>query len=521
MGVHGLWHYLSDHGLCSAPSGGQGDAPILAADHLLFDMNAVVHSVIRGSAFTSRKTIGEVAAAVRRLMQRFPPRKTLVLVFDGAAPVAKLKVQKERRASMPSPQRPLEPPPAATSARYNYDYEGTEVPLVREEVVAGSEFLLACEDALRKSLVPGDGGRVPAGVPAGCAVVVSGCEDAGEGELKISSILRALWLEQRRKEAYTGDDVIVVVGNDSDLALVGIACTPYSHYYMVDPADCTITAIAELYAHWRKGAANGLLPLELLPSYRIDFVFLKLLSGGDWYEGIAGGSKHLWRRYRELRGNGGYFRRSLIRGEDFTVDVEFLRAVMNVKASPHHALRQSKIKQATQRGGACLSQGAVENGVELLKGAMWALKSILLGQCFDYDFRVFTKAPTLGMLRAASGVKRVAERIRPSSTAPLPLFSPLEQCLAVMGNRGRYSAELLRALATACPDGGERLTRSQSVSYLKSEVRRLMGAVDRDKLTAGERGLLQLRHADFLNGGCVLQGTVTCMSHTYGPASCS
>ncbi|ESL11445.1 hypothetical protein TRSC58_00803 [Trypanosoma rangeli SC58] len=521
MGVHGLWCYLKNHGLCSAPPSVRGEAPILEADHLLFDMNAVVHSVIRGSAFTSRKLIRDVTASVKRLVQRFPPSKSLVLVFDGAAPVAKVKVQKERRGSMPSPQRALKPPSSATHARYNYDYEGAEIPLMREEVVAGSEFLLACEDALRKVLVPSDGERAPAGVPDNCAVIISGCEDAGEGEIKISSILRALWLEQRCKEAYAGEDVIVVVGNDSDLALVGIACTPYSHYYMIDPIDCTITVIHELYEHWRKGFANGLLPLGLLPSYRIDFVFLMLLSGGDWYEGIGGRSKLLWRRYRELRGNGGYFRRSLIHGEDFEVDVEFLRAVMNMKDSLHHKLHQSKIKQLTVRGRSSLLQGDVDNGVDLLKGAMWALKSILLGRCFDYDFRVFTKKPTVGMLRAASDVKRVAERIRPESTAPLPLFSPLEQCLAVMGKRGRYSAELLRALTTVSPHGGERLTQSQSVSYLKSEVRRLMDAVDRDKLTAGERGLLQLRHADIFGEGGVLQGAVTCMSYTYSLPSCS
>ncbi|EAN94743.1 hypothetical protein C3747_9g96 [Trypanosoma cruzi] len=523
MGTQGLWNYLNKHGLCSAPPSVTGDTSIITPDHLLLDMNGIVHGAIEGPHFLSMQTIQDVLLSVKRLLRLFPPKKTLVLVFDGAAPTAKLKLQKERRATMRAPQNALKPPSSATQLKYNYDYEGTPIRLFREEVVSGSEFLLACEDALRKALMSSDGDdadRLPGTFLGEYAVIISGCEDAGEGELKISSMIRTLWIEQKRTETYTGDDVIVVVSNDSDLALIGIACTPYRQYYMVDPVDYCVTAIAELFEHWRKGAANGLLPLELLPSYRIDFVFLMLLSGGDWYQGVAGRSILLWRRYRELRLNGGYFRRSIIHGEDFNVDVEFLRSVMSVKDSIHQKVRQSKIKQATIRGDSSLSKQSVETGVDLLKGAMWALKSIVLGHCFDYEFRVSTICPTLGMLKAASFVKGVEKRIRPESKAPLPLLSPLEQCVAVMGMRGRYSEEILRALTTVCPDGGKKLTNSQSVPYLLSQVRLLMASVDRDKLTAAERELLKVQHADVLEKGGVLQDAVTFMSYAYSSPSC-
>ncbi|KEG13472.1 hypothetical protein DQ04_00981020 [Trypanosoma grayi] len=498
--------------------------------HLLLDMNAVVHATVRQNRFTSRTTIRDVIAAVKRFLKVFPPSETLILVFDGAAPIAKLKTQKERRAGMPSPHAVSHPPPPSphpsdscssvvASQRYNYDYCGTEVQLLREEILSGSEFLLACEDAVRCALddVGEDGGEL-GGLP-GRTIIISGCAEAGEGELKMSSIIRELWLKQRREETYTGNDVFVVVGNDSDLALIGIACTPYTHYYMVDPVDLAITSVGKLFDHWMGSVPNGRLPAELLPSFRIDFVLLMLLGGGDWYEGIGGRTTQLWRRYRDLRINGGYYRKSLIQGEAFNINVEFIRAVMDVKPSRHHVTRLSKIKQATLRGTSSLTPAAVESGVELLKGAMWALRSIVGGQCFDYGFRVYPKDPTTGTLKAAVHVKKLAERIRPASSAPLPLFAPLEQCIAVLGKRGRFSSEIWRAMTTVNADGGEKLTHSRSITYLLTQVRLLMAGVDTQRLTAAERTLLNVQHRNLCGAGECAQEAVTFMSFTHSAPS--
>ncbi|KAH9593054.1 putative 5-3 exonuclease [Trypanosoma melophagium] len=515
MGTKGLWSYLNHHGLISQPRRSKGQEPIIEPHHLLLDMNAIVHSVIKNNNFTSRKIIEELIVSIKRILMLCPPTETFALVFDGSAPIAKLPLQKERRAAMKSPKLALQPSNSKTGSKYNHDYLETEVKLQREEILTGSEFLLACEDAVRSALNLANTNGQSLELKPDCTIIFSGCTEAGEGELKISSILREIWIKQEETNKYTGEDIIVVIGNDSDLALIGIACTPYKSYYLVDPIDFAITAIGELLEHWIRSVPNGRLPLELLPSYRIDFLFLTLLSGGDWFEGIANSSRQLWRKYRDLRLNGGYYRRSLISGEHFDIDVELLRAVMDVKTSIYSNGRLSKIKQITMRKVSPLPPAAVEGGVELLKGAMWALKSIAGGQCFDYNFRVQPKDPTLGMLKAAAYKKGVADSIRPVSTSPIPLYSPLEQCLAVMGKRGRYSAEMIRALTTVSENGGEKLTLSRSTSYLLTQIRLIMAEVDTTKLSLAENELLKTQHRAPSVDGDKKYPSITFMSYKY------
>lgn len=526
MGTDGLWGYICKHGLCTRPrgdGGGRNGGPIMKPDHLMVEMNALVYSTISGSKFTSETVVKHVIASVQRLVRLLPPSQTLALVFDGVAPVAKIPIQKERRAGLPtlsssSSLLSSSSSDAATRLEYNHDYIGKEVVLAREEVISGSEFLLACEDALRALMVNGSLGAGACGKgPGGFRTIISGCEEAGEGELKISSIIREIWIRQTREGTYTGDDVIVVVGNDSDLALVGIACTPYREFYMVSPTEFVITGISKLFEHWLKDVSKERRHSELLSSYRIDFVFLMLLAGGDWYTGIGRDATCLWRQYRELRLEQTFCKRPLISGESFTVDVELLRAVMNVKAPSHNVRNVSKMKQFLAKKASSLSPGTVNDGVELLKGAMWALKSIIFGRCFDYDFCVFPKNPTISALKAAAHLKGIAARVQPESAAPLPLLAPLEHCLAVMGKRGRFSPEIWRALTTVNADGGKKLTQSCTTAYLVSQVRLLMDHVDRDQLTPAELRLLKTHHRAVCEEDGTEQSAVTFMSYEYKP----
>ncbi|ORC91679.1 uncharacterized protein TM35_000052750 [Trypanosoma theileri] len=519
MGTKGLWGYLESHGLISQARGNKGGEAIMEPNHLLIDMNALVHSVIVRDQLTSRKVIQDVIASIKRILLLFPPTETFALVFDGAAPLAKLRLQKERRGDMGIPKDMLQPSNSTVGSRYNHNYHEREVKLRREEVLTGSEFLLACEDAVRCALtIESENGQSFVKNPD-CTIIISGCTEAGEGELKISSILREIWMKQQQTNTYTGEDVIIVFGNDSDLALIGIACTPYQSYYIVDPVDFAMTDVGKLFEHWRRSVPNGRLPYALLPSYRIDFLFLTLLSGGDWYEGIGNTSRQLWRRYRDLRLNGGYYRRSLISGETFDIDIEFLRSVMDVKTGIYSNGHPSKNKQITMRKVSSLPPSSVEGGVDLLKGAMWALKSIVAGQCFDYNFRVQPKKTTMGMLKAAAYKKKLTESIRPVSTSPIPLYSPLEQCLAVMGKRGRYSQELIRAVVAVGENGGHTLTISHSTTYLLKQVHLIIAEVDTAKLTLAEHELLKAQHRVVSVDGNEEYPSITFMSYKYSSSS--
>lgn len=47
------------------------------------------------------------------------------------------------------------------------------------------------------------------------------------------------------------------------------------------------------------------------------------------------------------------------------------------------------------------------------------------------------------------------------------LPSPLAQCLAILGIRGRYSDEVRRAIAACTSDNGVKLTTTSSMSFVQ------------------------------------------------------
>ncbi|XQJ28067.1 XRN 5'-3' exonuclease N-terminus, putative [Leishmania guyanensis] len=521
MGVKGLWRYVEHHNIQYAyPSkNARADCYAVNPRHLLIDMNAVLHIAYNPKVPTTAATLRAVAAKMDELLTRVRPHDTLVLVYDGVAPIAKLKTQKERRHSLS-----IHPPRSATapttskcsgsnsirvSPWYTCDPVLDEVPLHREEILCGAEFVLACEEYIttylqrRKAQYSWE------------KLMVSGCRESGEGEVKMSALLRRLWAATVADGSYDPDDTVSIVGNDSDLILVAMVAVPYAHYSLIDPFDLSLTSLWELMNHWSKAVPNPPLPAELLPSYRIDFVFLMLLSGDDYYDGIGSGSVALWQRYRHLRANEGYFRRSLIFGRHLEVDVELLRAVFARSGSMAAQLsRVSRNKRKTAKallrgdrsGG---GGGRAKEGAELLAAALWSLRSYVFGYCTDYGFVPHQEGPpSVSSLRAAVQVRglsrkigsvaaegdangettdagKVKEVLRPAK----PIFSPLEQCVAVLGIRGRFSLELSRAIRASTEDDGHRLTTSTSIGLLTETVKNIIASVDTAQLTEAERRL--------------------------------
>lgn len=510
MGVKGLWNYVEHHGVQYAYPSKNARAACYGVNprHLFIDMNAVMHVSYESKTPTTAATLRAVAARVDELLTRVRPHDTLVLVFDGVAPAAKLKAQKERRRSLAvNAPRPASASTAKaatdgiiSSLAYTSDLTRSGVPLQREEIVCGSEFVLACEEYITSHL---EQRRSQASWKK---LQVCGCRTAGEGEVKISGLLRQLWRANVDDGTYRADDAITLVGNDSDLILVAMVATPYAYFTLVDPFDFSLTSLHELMEHWSNSVPNPPLPAELLPSYRVDFVFLMLLAGDDYYEGIRTDSLALWRRYRDLRANNGFFRRALLSGPQLDLDVEFLRAVVARTGSMSAQLaRVPRNKRKTAKsvlrtgtgGGGC---GSVKDGIQLLSAALWSMRGYVTGTCADYRFKAQQDgSPCVGALRAAAQSRGLARKIGagPKMEAPAettratstPLFTPLEQCLAVLGMRGRYSVELRRALHACTSDDGHALTTSTSLTYVTETVRQVMAALDTTRLTKAERWL--------------------------------
>ncbi|KPI87701.1 hypothetical protein ABL78_3239 [Leptomonas seymouri] len=521
MGVKGLWNYVEHHNIQYAYPNKSARAACYGVNprHLFVDMNAVLHMSYEPKAPTTAATLRAVAARVDELLVKVRPQDTLVLVFDGVAPIGKLKAQKERRrslsvnapppaASCPSATRSSDVSltgAAATSgtiqpAAYTSDLTREGVSLHREEIICGSEFVMACEEYITSHLER----RKAQQQQSWKQLRLCGCRTAGEGEVKISALLRQLWISNVADGTYSVDDAITLVGNDSDLILVAMVATPYSYFTLIDPFDFSLTSLHELMEHWSNAVPNPPLSPELLPSYRVDFAFLMLLAGDDYFEGIRADSVELWRHYRHLRANEGFFRRALLSGPRLELDIEFLRALFSRRGSLRAQMarvprNKRKTAKAVLRSGTGGGGGSVKDGIQLLSAALWSMKGYVTGYCADYRFQAQQEGcPSVGSLRAAAQTRglsrKVGAGIAAAEEGPLevaratsPLFTPLEQCLAVLGTRGRYSVELRRALHTCTPDDGHALTTSTSIAYVTETVRKIMAAVDVSRLTKAER----------------------------------
>lgn len=69
-------------------------------DHLCIDMNQILHSSVRSkNSPTLLQCIRRIYQEIDNILRSASPTKSLVLVFDGPAPFAKLQTQRSRRSS--------------------------------------------------------------------------------------------------------------------------------------------------------------------------------------------------------------------------------------------------------------------------------------------------------------------------------------------------------------------------------------------------------------------------------------
>lgn len=408
MGTFGLWKYVAAHNVQYAADKKVGGG----VDHMFLDMNGLMHMSYSKASPTSATTMKNLKSLIQKLLNLYNPTKSLIVVFDGPAPTAKLRTQRERRQSMLKNSESME--------------------LNEAQIVTGSPFVLDCEKEIIEMLRIGAAQKKLCGVEIDGMLVlrVNGSTVPGEGEIKIGEELRRL---PYVAGAYDPDDRVVVVGNDSDLILTCIACTPYHNFFVVNPFTFVATHVGELMTHWTNVDSVRKLPLELLPSFRLDFVFLALLAGGDHYPGIEDDWLQLWRRYRKLRLDGGFFRQSLVtrdsKGET-QLHWELFRAV----AARDHGVMQhyvgSKNKRKTVKAQG--STTAPESGIQLLKDVRWSFDMVSGQPCSDYYHHHRGEAPRLSSLRSALGSKGVnGQSAVVHSTVP-PLL-PLQVYVAVIG----------------------------------------------------------------------------------------
>jgi hypothetical protein len=291
MGVQGLRKFIDGSGCtrslataaASVAETGASPPPALV-DHVLFDMNGVLHACYSREHTTAAQTIRAVLELLTVLLTRhIAPLMTLVLAIDGPPPIAKLATQRQRRRKV----RHMD----VASGSGHSDLS----------ITVGHPFLVAVEQALSQFLIAA---KEEGWLRCRRALIV-GSSTIGEGEHKIA---RALHVIASDAEVYRPDASVVVVGNDIDLVLTCLGATGFTNLGVLSPSSLQFVDLSMILRRWSEGESAIAKTLPELSASRYDFIFAFILNGGDHFEGLGDVAAGLWRRYKLLRSANPRFR---------------------------------------------------------------------------------------------------------------------------------------------------------------------------------------------------------------------
>lgn len=456
---------------------------VLRPAHLIFDMNSVIHSAFDSSQTSLTSWIASLKAFIATLMSYVTPTKTIFVACDGVAPLAKLLHQRQRRKRLSVSNDFLTDDAVATRKMNN---------VVGQEITAGSPLLAVMEEEIVSWLLDYQVEHLPH-----VSLFSSPSNESGEGEIKISCFIRR-WCGENPTAC---SDSFTIIGNDSDLVFVGLLATLVQEVHVIHPTTLDITSISPLLRHWALTVPNPPLHPDLLKSYRIDFTYIMLLSGSDYYNGVGPNVRYIWKEYRRLRANGGFYTNSLIRyADDFDVDTHFLRTILeNASRNVQHGSKSHNLKIDPAQGES------------LLCSAMWVLQTMVDGSCINPNYfsvlgnnkagrsvsiqSLSEAAKKRGIARKIIEVTRVPEWLVSEFCSDLTdpvchyLLSPFEQYIAVMGLRGRYSAEV-KAKIIMLDDRGAALTSSESIKAILHSILDLRKRINVNRLLPCEQKLM-------------------------------
>lgn len=447
-------------------------AGVPLVDHVLVDMNCIVHSCFGKHDVTTKSKKELIQLVLERLRvlltQVVVPRRSLSICLDGPAPYAKLQTQRVRRRKVAL-------------------MDSSAQQLTSLAITAGSLFLVELENAIAAQFKLHKGKGLLRRL---CPVYLFGSTVMGEGESKISRALAFLaataplqlppamaaaaaaspssssWsaygkgkqnsTKSKSKSksksnsapqllsrlpqftnlapAYNPNDTVTVLGNDIDLVLTCLGATPYHNISIVGPSALQLINVGDIMYRWLRatttasgggGGESFKITPEMLPSMRVDFIFLFLLNGGDHYTGAGEVAMPLWRRYRTVRAS--YPGSSLVSRQLDILDTDFLADVLD--ASSYSGDADAK------------------PGLSLLQSAMWSLYTTVTGICPDYAYVPEPATPFLQNLRAAAQLlKKRGRQLKLHFNVQSKPLAPLEAYVALMPTEATLPPSVATAL---------------------------------------------------------------------------
>ncbi|KAJ9460017.1 5prime-3prime exoribonuclease 1 [Diplonema papillatum] len=292
MGVQGLKRTLQDrYGRCvnmvsTTPRSGGGRVEV---DHLCVDMNSVMHGCVGKASQTQREALDQIVECLDSLLAVTDPKLSVILAVDGAAPLAKVPLQRGRRRQM------------AVSLTREVGLHTAH----KLHLTPGTEFLKDVTQLLvawSRKLVEERGLRV----------VVSGDDTPGEGECKIFEYLR----DSLAAGTCAPNQSYCIVGNDSDLFVGALCLLPLLNVAILDfHTGFCVTLPEFLFQLINTGSTafsltDGSNPtpgkcfvrdMSAMPHHRLAFAFLAIFAGNDYLPSVEGADAHkLWVTYSEF-----------------------------------------------------------------------------------------------------------------------------------------------------------------------------------------------------------------------------
>lgn len=307
-------------------------------DNLYIDLNYVLYHICYVSS-SKEDILLRTKDYLLGIIRYTKPKKRIIIVSDGTAPLAKLMLQRKRRLD---------------KIDVYSDTIFDETKHFTLHFTPGTEFMMT----LRENLIDFE---TYIKETYNLNVIIS-ITEPDEGEIKIRKIL------QNIQNAELSDTHIVYSG-DSDMILLLFTCHKLTNIYQT-PKNNEIISLNELYnEHIHKFGKTD--------STKYDFVFINLLMGNDYIPKVLYITfEKIWTTYAEISR---YFTGGLIsyNYNSIKLDPIFLHDLLYItsKKIAKGYLNRFKIGDLKNR--------YYKNYVD---GLYWCFSMYITGNCFDYSY---------------------------------------------------------------------------------------------------------------------------------------
>jgi hypothetical protein len=305
-------------------------------DNLYIDMNHVLHHVCYFSK-SVKDLLDRFRDYLLGIIKIINPKKRIILVADGPAPIAKLLLQRTRRLDSIKLVDKINP-------KENLNLNLT----------SGTEFMLKLEKSLEGFInYVKDNYHVE---------VITCINNSGEGEIKIRQQL------QKLQNKYPSEDHIVYSG-DSDMILILFTCQNLNKIYQYVNKEMIIFFGKMYDIHIEKFGETAFT--------KYDFVFINLLMGNDYIPKASYLKlENVWNAYKILSK---IYPDGLVtyNCQEIKVDILFLHDLIYfaTKNTAKHLMKQFKFSHLKDT-----------SYYDYVQGLYWCFGMYITGECSNYRY---------------------------------------------------------------------------------------------------------------------------------------